>query len=90
MNRNRNALPIIHKNIIFFESLNLMRDNLLGLGSDLNFFSFFNLKIFLKSVILLTWIRIRINQILWIRIRIQSIRLHITYSLLRKYLPLNL
>ena len=29
-------------------------------------------------MILLTWIRIRIDQTLWIRIRIQSIRIHIT------------
>ena len=29
-------------------------------------------------VILLTWIRIHIHQILWIRIRIQSMRIHVT------------
>ena len=33
---------------------------------------------FEKLVILLTWIRIRIDQILWIRIRIRSIRINIT------------
>ena len=29
-------------------------------------------------MILLSWIRIRIHQILWIRIRIQPMRIHIT------------
>ena len=33
---------------------------------------------FWKFADLLTWIRIRIDQILWIRIQIESIRIHIT------------
>ena len=58
-----------------------MRANLFGLGSDLKIKSYFDCKRCLENNLLisLTWIRIRIHQILWIRIliRIQSIRIHI-------------
>ena len=59
------------REIIFFKSEPKKTANLQGFSTLKKWFE-------INLVILLTWIRIRIHQILWTRVRIQSMRILIT------------